>query len=55
MVHRFETTAEVAHALTKLKKHHGFYFRALTKTTSTPVVCEVTEKGFEFIKAYNII
>ncbi len=50
MVHRFTTTKEVAHTLSKIKKIHRFYFRALTRTDKDCCVfCETTEPGYEFI------
>lgn len=55
MVHRFTTTAEVAHKLTKQSKKQGFYFRTLSRTDNTDVVsCEVTEHGYEYIQQNEI-
>lgn len=55
MVHRFRTTSEVAHRLTKESKKQGFYFKTLTRTTKIEeVVCETTEPGYEYILKNNI-
>lgn len=55
MVHRFYTTPDTAHQLTKLKKRHGFYFRTLTRTDNIgQVYCEVTDPGHQFIIDNNI-
>lgn len=41
--------------LLALKRKHNFYFRTLLKTDETDLVtCEVTEPGYDFIKANNI-
>lgn len=55
MVHRFTTTSEQAHALTKESKKVGFYFRTLVRTDHiNDVECEVTEQGYKYIVANNI-
>lgn len=55
MIHRFKTTSEMAHKLTKESKKHGFYFKTLTRTTKIEeVVCETTEPGYDYIQESNI-
>lgn len=55
MVHRFTTTPETAHMLTKTSKKERFYFRTLTRTDKIEKVeCETTEPGFEYINNNNI-
>lgn len=55
MVHYFHTTPEQAHELTKLSKKNGFYFKTLAYTDKIESVpCEVTEKGYDFIKENGI-
>ena len=55
MTHRFTTTPETAHMLTKTSKKEKFYFRTLTCTDRTDTVtCETTEPGLEYIKENNI-
>ena len=55
MIHMFTTTPDTAHMLLALKRKHNFYFRTLLKTDETDLVtCEVTEPGYDFIKANNI-
>lgn len=55
MIHRFKTTSETAHRLTKESKKQGFYFKTLTRTTKIEeVVCETTEPGYEYIQENNI-
>lgn len=55
MVHRFTTTPETAHMLTKAGKKEKFYFKTLTRTDNTDhVECETTEPGFEYINRNNI-
>jgi hypothetical protein len=55
MVHRFTTTPETAHLLTKESKKHKFFFRILTRTSHTDkVFCEVTKSGFEYINSNHI-
>ena len=55
MVHRFTTTAETAHMLTKTSKKENFYFRTLTRTDHIDKVeCETTEPGFKYINENDI-
>ena len=55
MVHRFTTTPETAHMLTKQSKKENFYFKTLTRTDNTVhVACETTEPGIEYINKNNI-
>lgn len=55
MVHRFTTTPETVHMLTKTSKKEKFYFRTLTRTDNTELVtCETTAPGYNYINDNNI-
>ena len=55
MIHRFKTTSEVAHALTKAREKEYFYFRTLSRTVNVyEVFCEVSERGYNYIKEHGL-